>query len=756
MSAAEPLTEPSPFARGFAQLSELGYSPTPVISASWPGHAGRGKCPGRWQSGGWQGAPGWEKLRDSPMSGFALSLAMKWPDANIGLVLGSPAGRDADDRQLFTISVDVDADCPDAVADITSAIPHSPMRVAGKKNFKAFYRAPATVVSRSFDDARVPAGQGLPRRLVDVLTGYAPRQAIVAPSRHPESQADYQWLAGPVRADELPIFDEGDMDRLVETLQMHGYDPEVSGQGRAERKPYVPADHDEDDVFDRVKAAALDDIGAWIHDVPGLYGLRPARGGYEAVNTLRSSSSGQPLERRKRNLSIQSSGIKDFGSGDTFSAIDLVSQFAGLSVSESVSFLEKRLGLAEDAMGVVIDFASMKANADKKVSAEQIQAATQVSASWAKPFAWVDPASIPPREWLYNHHLIRKFVSATFSPGGVGKSSLKLVEAMAMASGRPLLGVKPIKRLRVAYWNGEDPLDETQRRAMAIAIHYGLGPADLEEWLFLGSGREAEIVIAQQAPSGATIMAPVVAAITDDISAKGLDVVIVDPFVSCHRVTENDNGAVDLVAKTWGRLADATGTAVELVHHTRKTNGAETTAEDGRGASSLLAAVRSAQVLNLMTKDEAQRAGVDNHFAFFRADNGKANLAPRSDGATWYRFVGVDLGNASGEHESDKVGVVTQWSWPDPFDGVSANDLRAVPDRIDGGVWRENAQADEWVGNAVAEVMGLDLNDKSAKQKVKGLLAAWLKSGVLVRSTAKDEKRRDRPVIEVGRRVEAD
>ena len=52
-------------------------------------------------------------------------------------------------------------------------------------------------------------------------------------------------------------------------------------------------------------------------------------------------------------------------------------------------------------------------------------------------------------------------------PGG-GKSTKRMVEAVAMVSGRALLGVKPVKRLKVWYWNGEDPQTETDRRFAAI------------------------------------------------------------------------------------------------------------------------------------------------------------------------------------------------------------------------------------------------------------------------------------------------
>src|SRR5690606_19629679 len=54
-------------------------------------------------------------------------------------------------------------------------------------------------------------------------------------------------------------------------------------------------------------------------------------------------------------------------------------------------------------------------------------------------FEWVEPENIPPRPWVYGRHFIRGFVTLTVSPGGVGKSSLVTVEALAMASGRNLL-----------------------------------------------------------------------------------------------------------------------------------------------------------------------------------------------------------------------------------------------------------------------------------------------------------------------------
>lgn len=375
---------------------------------------------------------------------------------------------------------------------------------------------------------------------------------------------------------------------------------------------------------------------------------------------------------------------------------------------------------------------------------------------FVRPFVWRDPATMPRRQWLYGHHLIRKFVSATFAPGGVGKSGLVLAEAVAMASGKPLLGHRPRSRLRVGYWNGEDPFEESERRVLATCLLHDLEPNDLDGWLHLGSGREDDLIIAEQSAAGAIILAPNVEAVLDTIRSLRLDVVIIDPFVSSHRVPENDNMAIDLVAKRWGKIADLTNTAIELVHHTRKTNGTETTVEDGRGAVALLNAARAARVLNAMSKDERDRAGVKASESYFRVDSGKANLAPPAEGTEWFQVTSVDLGNGDDGELADSVGAVRAWQWPDPSDGVSASHLRAVQNFIAGGQWRENAQASEWAGRAVAEVLGLDLDDKADKRKIKGLLTTWLKAGALIRVMSPDKTRQSRPMIEVGKWAEID
>jgi hypothetical protein len=380
---------------------------------------------------------------------------------------------------------------------------------------------------------------------------------------------------------------------------------------------------------------------------------------------------------------------------------------------------------------------------------------------WLQPFKYRPPETMPRRQWLYAGHFIRRFVTITIAPGGVGKSSLVLVEALAMASGRALLGIEPNHRCRVAYFNGEDPGEEGERRVLAAMIQYGLTAADVEGWLYLGSGRDQGVKIAEQSRDGLKAIEAEVAKVVWAIQTYDLDVVILDPFVRIHGVGENDNSAVDFVVNILAKIADTYNVAVEIVHHTRKHNGCseETSVEDGRGAGALLSAARSARVLNMMSENEAANAGVEARREYFKVTNGKANLAPPPDRASWYHLVGVDLGNGP-IGGGDKVAVVTPWTWPDAFEGIKALDTLKVQQEVDGGPWRENQQAADWVGYAVAEALGLDLgpaqkadqrpDHKRARGRVKSLLRTWLANGLLTTEVRLDAKRMERKFVVVG------
>jgi len=367
----------------------------------------------------------------------------------------------------------------------------------------------------------------------------------------------------------------------------------------------------------------------------------------------------------------------------------------------------------------------------------------------ATPFVWRDPSAIPTRDWLYGHLLIRKFVTATVAPGGVGKSSLVTAETLAQVTGKPLLGIRPVRPLRVWLWSLEDPQEETERKLQAAALHYGIRPEDVGDRLFVNSGRDTPLVMAEMnQKSGAMVVRPVIGALVDEIKRRSVDVVVIDPFVSCHRVPENDNGAQDMVLKEWGRVSELGNCAPHVIDHTRKMGAdSEVTTESSRGGKAKTDACRVVRVVNRMTKEEGDRAGIENHRLYFRTYNDKANLQPPAEESDWFKLNSVHLGN--GPLGGDSVGVVAPWKWPDALAGITGTDFEKATTLIRAGRWRENVQAADWVGKPIAEALGLDLANKADKAKVKAVLKSWMAASSLAVVDGLDDDRKSRKFVEV-------
>ena len=363
----------------------------------------------------------------------------------------------------------------------------------------------------------------------------------------------------------------------------------------------------------------------------------------------------------------------------------------------------------------------------------------------ASPFVWRDEGDIPPRRWLYGRHLLRKFLSVDVAAGGVGKSSLKIGEALAMASNRALYG-KAIAEgpLRVWLYNLEDPAEETERRIHATAKYFGITAADVDGRLYADSGRDQRCIIAEETGTGARIIRPVVDSIVEEIKSRKIDVLILDPFVSSHGLSENDNRAMDLVAKEWGWVADVCNCSINLVHHIRKLNGTEATADSSRGAKALTDAARSVVVYNRMTGDEAETAGIplDQANFYFRTANDKANLSP-PEKAEWHRMNNVDLDNG------DKVGVASPWEWPDTFSGVSVDKAKRVQKAVSEGKWRQDSRAENWVGNIISTV--LEMDPESDRKRLNAIIKGWIKTDVLRLVEMPDDRRRPKMHVEVGK-----
>jgi hypothetical protein len=240
--------------------------------------------------------------------------------------------------------------------------------------------------------------------------------------------------------------------------------------------------------------------------------------------------------------------------------------------------------------------------------------------------------------------------------------------------------------------------------------------------------------------------------VVQELIAKAIDVLIIDPFVSSHQVDENANTKIDAITKKWGMVAKRANCSIVLSHHTKKVAGQKVTAELARGAVALIYAARQALVLNRMDAEDAARFGLSDEaerHRYFTVQDDKHNRAP-AENADWFRLASVDLGNG-GVIGGDSVGVAEPWTPPDPFDGLTGDDLLQVQMAIAEGEHREDWQSPAWVGHVVARVLGFDSNAKPDRARIRKLVATWIAEGVLIVTERDDDKRKSRKWIEVGR-----
>lgn len=375
----------------------------------------------------------------------------------------------------------------------------------------------------------------------------------------------------------------------------------------------------------------------------------------------------------------------------------------------------------------------------------------------ATPFCWHDPATLARRHFILGTWLLRGEVTAIIAPGGSGKTTFETALAVSLASGVDFFCRQLHEgALRVWCWNLEDDLEELQRQFAAATLQHGLSANDIADRLFV-DGMDKALCTAIETPNGVQLVKPVFEALVEEIKHHKIDVLMIDPLVSSHAIGENDNRAIDVVAKAWKRVAQECRCAIVLVHHTRKTGGNAITVEDARGASALLGAVRIALTLNPMREDEASRFGITDpaeRRSLVRVDMGKSNRSV-AESAFWFKLVSVDLGNGEYPEPGDSVAAAVKWNPPDPLDGLSTRDLYNVQQAIGRGEYAESHQSDRWVGKVVAEELGLDVNVDVDKARIRSLLKTWKSEGALkVERRWETKKSRNTPFVIVGNPVD--
>lgn len=355
----------------------------------------------------------------------------------------------------------------------------------------------------------------------------------------------------------------------------------------------------------------------------------------------------------------------------------------------------------------------------------------------ASPYQWRAPLLIPPRPWIFGHWLLAGTVACVVAPGGIGKSTFVSALALSCATGETFLG----KRVwggpkKVWLWNLEDDLDELSRTILATCLRHGIRSEAIDNMLFVNSGMDGSpLCTATEDREGIKLLKPVYDALTVEIQRLGIEVLIVDPFVSSHSVEENSNSKIDKIVKAWGRVAKAASCVVILVHHTSKAGSGEVNANSARGASALTSAARSVLTLNRLTAQDAEKYGIpeDQRRRYFAVLDDKHNRAPAENDA-WFELASVELGNG------DSVAACVPWKLPDMAVELTTTNILAIQKMVDEGHYRDHPTAMEWVGNAIAAALALNLGVGEDRARVKGVQKDLKARGYLKTELCKNQK----------------
>lgn len=368
-----------------------------------------------------------------------------------------------------------------------------------------------------------------------------------------------------------------------------------------------------------------------------------------------------------------------------------------------------------------------------------------------------DEAQIPPRPWVVPGVILSGYTHILAAPGGSGKSLFTLQMAIMLARGEPWGTFTPRRKAKTLIINVEDDLDEQRRRLAAALRVMDADKRELASMVHLVRDTENIVVAGFDENRRAMVATPIVAALVEYIRHHGIDVLIVDPFAETFEGDENDNSEVKWAMKIWrDQIARATGCAVYLVHHTTK--GAAGKAGDAdvvRGGGSIVNNTRISSTLMPMTREEAEEVGLnasDRHL-YVRFDDAKANQSLKSGQARWFEKITVELANGTEDDPADEVGALRPWRLPTPFDGITLAHLKRVQQAVGEGNWRENQQASDWVGNAVADVLMLDAGEPKDRKRIGALVREWVRNDVLRVVEKEDAKRNPRKFVEVGKWV---
>jgi hypothetical protein len=359
-----------------------------------------------------------------------------------------------------------------------------------------------------------------------------------------------------------------------------------------------------------------------------------------------------------------------------------------------------------------------------------------------------DPGPIPPRSWLLGTQFCRQFLSLLIAPGGTGKTALRYLQAIELARKIPdeermpvqtITGFWKFQRCKVLIIGLEDGRDEMNRRIQAVLTHHRIQRAEIKGHLLCWSPRGMKLA---EMKNGSRQAGALEEQLRKRIKDLRIDLIMLDPLIKAHALEENDNNAMDYVAELLTKLSIEFNIAVDASQHTRKGTLTAGDPDIARGASATRDAGRLVYTLTTMTEQEAQTFGIEpaDRSLYVRLDKAKVNIERPAGQATWFKLVGVRLGNGTKQYPNgDEVQTVEPWNAPETWAGLSTIALNAALTEIDAGLPNGQRYSD---ANAARDRAAWTVVQKHCPNKTepqcREIIRTWIKNGVLYRDNYDD------------------
>lgn len=266
----------------------------------------------------------------------------------------------------------------------------------------------------------------------------------------------------------------------------------------------------------------------------------------------------------------------------------------------------------------------------------------------SKPPTWWHKYSVgnmlrtpaPARHWIWEGVLLRGKLMVVAGAGGSSKSFLMLSAAFQYALGNdwgPFALADTTTPGRTLLIYGEEDKDDVHGRIQTLQHSFMLTEEQIglvEDRIAVLPLRGEQIEFASLDPATAAVVATEqLTKLEARIKQYDVQLVVLDPLALFHNLDENSNVLIASLVHEFDAMCMRLNCAMVIVHHFGK-GGALTAREvnesNVRGASSLVAHVRTVAVMHRLRRDEATQWGVeeDSHAKWVMWTIAKNNYGP--------------------------------------------------------------------------------------------------------------------------------